>query len=313
MKKKNTPSTPTPHDAAFRSFLTSPDVARDFLTLHLPPELLAQCDLDTLHLESGSFVEPDLRQYASDILWSMKTTDGHVGYIYALVEHQSSDDKFMAFRQLRYAIAAMQRHYEQHKRLPLVIPVLFYHGERSPYPYTTDWLDCFDNPELARKIYTRPFPLVDVTVMDDGDIMQHRRMAALTLLMKHIRQRDLMELLDTLPQVMVEWISPDQVRVLINYMVNAGDSPSPEFMRALAERLPKHEDDLMTIAERLEQKGIEKGIALGEHRGLEKGMALGEHQGLEKVARNMLADGMGIAQVMRLTGLSEEQLRKITH
>ncbi|OSK25420.1 putative cytoplasmic protein [Escherichia coli M056] len=69
----------------------------------------------------------------------------------------------------------------------------------------------------------------------------------------------------------------------------------------------------MTIAERLEQKGIEKGIALGEHRGLEKGMALGEHQGLEKVARNMLADGMGIAQVMRLTGLSEEQLRKITH
>ncbi|OSK32319.1 transposase [Escherichia coli M056] len=141
--------------------------------------------------------------------------------------------------------------------------------------------------------------------MDDGDIMQHRRMAALTLLMKHIRQRDLMELLDTLPQVMVEWISPDQVRVLINYMVNAGDSPSPEFMRALAERLPRHEDDLMTIAERLEQKGIAKGI--------EQGIMLGEHQGLEKVARNMLADGMGIALVMRLTGLSEEQLRKITH
>ena len=86
MKKKNTPSTPTPHDAAFRSFLTSPDVARDFLTLHLPPELLAQCDLDTLHLESGSFVAPDLRQYASDILWSMKTTDGHDGYIYTLRE-----------------------------------------------------------------------------------------------------------------------------------------------------------------------------------------------------------------------------------
>ncbi|EJV1807554.1 Rpn family recombination-promoting nuclease/putative transposase, partial [Salmonella enterica] len=74
-KKKNT-TTPTPHDAAFRSFLANPDVARDFLELHLPAELRAVCNLDTLKLESGTFVEEDLRQYASDILWSMKTTDG---------------------------------------------------------------------------------------------------------------------------------------------------------------------------------------------------------------------------------------------
>lgn len=33
-------------------------------------------------------------------------------------------------------------------------------------------------------------------------------------------------------------ISPEQVRVLINYMVNAGEAPAPEFMRALAQRLP---------------------------------------------------------------------------
>ncbi|EHU7964406.1 Rpn family recombination-promoting nuclease/putative transposase [Escherichia coli] len=32
---------------------------------------------------------------------------------------------------LRYAVAAMQRHFEQHHELSLVIPLLFYHGERS--------------------------------------------------------------------------------------------------------------------------------------------------------------------------------------
>lgn len=67
-------------------------------------------------------------------------------------------------------------------------------------------------------MYSNAFPLVDVTVIDDNDIMNHRRMAALTLLMKHIRQRDMMELLDSLPRVMVEWISPEQVRILIHYM-----------------------------------------------------------------------------------------------
>lgn len=107
MKKKNT--TPTPHDATFRQFLTQPDIARDFMELHLPAELRAVCDLSTLKLESGSFVEDDLRQYFSDVLYSLKTTGGD-GYIHVLIEHQSSPDKHMAFRLIRYAVAAMQRY-----------------------------------------------------------------------------------------------------------------------------------------------------------------------------------------------------------
>lgn len=148
-KKKNT-TTPTPHDAAFRSFLANPDVARDFLELHLPAEYRQLCDLSTLKLEPATFVEPDLHQYASDILWSVKTTGGEDGYVYTLIEHQSTENLYMPFRMLRYSVAAMQRHLEQHKTLPLVIPVLFYHGERSPYPYSMNWLGCFENPALVR-------------------------------------------------------------------------------------------------------------------------------------------------------------------
>lgn len=71
----------------------------------------AICDLSTLKLESGSFVEDDLRQYFSDVLYSLKTTAGD-GYIHVLVEHQSTPDKSMAFRLSRYAVVAMQRHPE---------------------------------------------------------------------------------------------------------------------------------------------------------------------------------------------------------
>lgn len=96
-KKKNT-TTPTPHDAAFRSFLANPDVARDFLELHLPAEYRQLCDLSTLKLEPATFVEPDLHQYASDILWSVKTTGGEDGYVYTLIEHQSTENLYMPFR-----------------------------------------------------------------------------------------------------------------------------------------------------------------------------------------------------------------------
>ena len=52
--------TSTPHDAVFKTYLSHPDTARDFLQLYLPETLLKVCDLRTLHLESGHFVEDDM-------------------------------------------------------------------------------------------------------------------------------------------------------------------------------------------------------------------------------------------------------------
>ncbi len=43
-------STSTPHDALFKSFLTHPGTARDFMEIHLPKDLRELCDLDSLKL-----------------------------------------------------------------------------------------------------------------------------------------------------------------------------------------------------------------------------------------------------------------------
>ena len=317
MKKKN--STSTPHDATFRQFLTQPDIARDFMALHLPPALRERCDLSTLKLESGSFVEDDLRQYFSDVLYSLKTTAGE-GYIHVLIEHQSSPDKHMAFRLMRYAVAAMQRHLEAgHKRLPLVIPILFYTGRRTPYPYSTRWLDEFDDSVLADSLYSHSFPLVDVTVIPDDEIMQHRSMAALTLLQKHIRQRDLKELMDRLVTLLRAGDhSSSQVISLVNYIVQAGEvSNAKTFVRQLAQRVPQHENALMTIAQQLEQigleKGLEQGIELGRMEGIEIGLQEGRQVMQLTIARTMLKSGMDRNTVMQMTGLTEDELAQISH
>lgn len=314
MKKKNT--TPTPHDATFRQFLTQPEIARDFMELHLPAELRAVCDLRTLKLESGSFVEDDLRQYFSDVLYSLKTTHGDDGYVHVLIEHQSSPDKHMAFRLLRYAVAAMQRHLEAgHKTLPLVIPVLFYTGKRSPYPYSTRWLDEFTDPALASRLYGEAFPLVDVTIIPDEEIAEHRSMAALTLLQKHIHQRDLAELVDKLvPVLLAGYLSSSQVISLIHYIVQAGETADAEaLVRELAHRVPQHGDALMTIAQQLEQKGIEKGMEKGIQLGREEGRCEGEREATLKIARTMLQSGLDRETVMKMTGLNEDDLALIRH
>lgn len=304
MEKKNNP---TPHDATFRQFLTHPDVARDFMQLHLPENLLAICDLNTLKLESGSFVEEDLRQYYSDILYSLRTLNGD-GYIHVLIEHQSTPDRHMAFRLLRYAVAAMQRHLDAgHKRLPLVIPVLFYAGKRSPYPWSTRWFDEFEDPHVAEALYSGAFPLVDVSVIPDDEIMTHRSMAALTLLQKHIRQRDMATLTDRLSSLlMADYLSSPQVLTLINYLLQAGESADYEaFVRELAQRVPQHGDALMTIAQQLEQKGVDIGMV--------KGRAEGEREATLKIARAMLQNGLEHKTIMEMTGLTSDELAKLRH
>jgi len=91
---------------------------------------------------------------------------------------------------------------------------------------------------------------------------------------------------------------------LIHYIIQAGESADAQaFVRELAQRVPQHEDELMTIAQQLEQKGIEKGIEkgiqLGEQRGIEKGRQEGEREAALKIARAMLTSGLDRDSVMK--------------
>ncbi|HGY5077627.1 Rpn family recombination-promoting nuclease/putative transposase [Citrobacter freundii] len=298
--KKSTTS--TPHDAVFKRFLAHPETARDFLDIWLPESLRDLCKLDTLKLESGSFVEEDLRASYSDVLWSLQTTKGN-GYIYALIEHQSSPDAHMAFRLMRYAIAAMQRHLDAgYKTLPLVVPILFYHGVESPYPFSLSWLDEFAEPEIARQLYDAPFPLVDITVVSDDEIMQHRRMALLELVQKHIRERDLTLLVDKLTVLLVkEHANDSQIETLFNYLLQSGSATRFEvFIRRLAGRVPQHKERLMTIAECLRESGRKEGKLEGKQEG-KQDEAL-------RIAHAMLEKGIDRDLVLLITGLSIDEL-----
>lgn len=287
----------TPHDAVFRQMLMNQAVAKDFLQLYLPAPFLAICELDSLQLVSGSFVEEDLRASYSDILYSLRTRHGP-GYVYALIEHQSTPDKLMAFRLLRYALAAMQRHLDAgHDTLPLVVPILFYHGKVT-LALARNWQQLFAEPALAKALYSGDFPLVDLTVMPDNQIVRHRRMAMLELLQKHIRHRDLAELQVPLIALMTQgYLTEAQLNTLLRYMLQAGTTEHPgALIRALAAQSPRHKELMMTIAEWLEEKGRKQG------------QQEGEQEATRSIAARMLARGLERQIVRELTGLSDEEL-----
>ncbi|MEA9393673.1 Rpn family recombination-promoting nuclease/putative transposase, partial [Acerihabitans sp. TG2] len=250
------------HDALFKKFLGDIEVARDFLDIHLPASLRQRCDLSTLAMESSTFIKNNLRSRYSDMLYSVQTTGGP-GYIYTVIEHQSRPEKKMPFRMLGYCLEAMQQHLDQgHKQLPVVIPLLFYHGRTSPYPYTTYWLDCFADPELAKSVYTQAFPLIDLTTLPDDEIMTHRRVAVLELIQKHIRTRDMLELSNDIARLISQWALPHaQFRSLMFYIAECGTTSNAEqFLHNIDQNTTDYREDVMTIAEQLRQQGMQKGI-----------------------------------------------------
>lgn len=91
---------------------------------------------------------------------------------------------------------------------------------------------------------------------------------------------------------------------MINYITQTGEEKDAEaFLRGLAQKVPQHEEELMTIAQQLEQKGLEKGILPGEQKGrLESKL---------EIAGRLLLSGMPRVSVKELTGLSEDELARI--
>ena len=147
--------------------------------------------------------------------------------------------------------------------------------------------------------------LVDVTVVPDDEIVQHRRVALLELIQKHIRQRDLMGLIDQLVVLLVtECANDSQITALLNYILLTGDEARfKAFISELTRRMPHHRERIMTIAERIHNDGW----LLGRERGRKEGKVEGERS----LLRLLLQNGADPEWIQRYTGLSAGQMQAL--
>lgn len=133
----------------------------------------------------------------------------------------------------------------------------------------------------------------------------------LELLQKHIRKRDLSELLDPLITLLTQdHLTDTQLSVLVNYMLKAGNAAEPgALIRQLAQGAPQYKEQLMTIAEWLEEKGRTEGL----RKGLEQWLAQGREAEARAIARKMLANGLEPGLIASVTGITPEELSTLSH
>ena len=61
---------------------------------------------------------------------------------------------------------------EGHKKLPIIINEVIYAGNKSPYPYSVDIINMFENPGLAKELMFKPPKLTDLTVKNDEELVK---------------------------------------------------------------------------------------------------------------------------------------------
>ena len=301
----------SPHDNLFKSALAFKEVALDFYTQHIPTHVQEHMNFTTMELCKNTFLDTKLKTSSADVLYRLQINDSP-GYIYTLLEHQSSVDSLLAFRLLGYVVEIMRMHLKEVGKttLPVVYCVVFYTGQK-PYTATLDLFDLFgENKALASSLLFKSYQLINVNEISDDELSQYTQAGFFEFVMKHIYERDFSIFLEKLfcwiNAIELQFNDSDYLKVVLEYTLDQAKAEVQQFKEAARRYLsPEWEEKIMTFAQHFRQEGMEKGV--------EKGRAEGTHLGIEKTleAAALLQQGMALETVARKTGLTLEDVAKI--
>ena len=180
---------PTPHDVFFKRCWGKKNVARDFLKATLPENLVLMAEWSSFELCSENLVGEDLDLHMVDVLYRVKFKNRQ-GYMFQLIEAQSTVDRFMPLRIMMYVLKLIERHRKncKSKYLPMVVVTVLYNGE-AKYNGPRCFFELFgENETLMQELLLQPFRLIDLSTYPDKKIDAWQDASIPSLVFKHGRK-----------------------------------------------------------------------------------------------------------------------------
>lgn len=311
----------TPHDALFKAFFSEPAHAVDVLRSALSAEAAACIDWSSLELASGSYVDEELRERQSDLLFRARTSDGDV-LLHVLFEHQSREDAWMVFRMLRYAVRIWERELADgaHVLAP-VVPVVLHHstrGWRAPRRLSERMIA---PPGLAAFVPGFEIVVDDVSRLSDEELTRRLRHASAQLVLRLFRDGRatddpaawLLGARRLIEDVARSRSDREVLWLMIRYLweVARVDDPAP-FLDAVRLTMgDPMKERASTLAEAVHQRGLQQGL----REGIEQGIEQGRRRGLVSSLLELLDEKFGAPDDetrARVEGASDDELTRWT-
>ena len=329
-------SAENPHDAFFKDILANIAHAKALMRYILPADIVASLDWNKMEPQKDTFITSAGRELRADALFKLPFKEaGKNDYVYLLVEHKSSQQPGINM-QLRSYVTHI--HNNQTGFHP-VIPIVFYHG-RAKWKRPSRLSDASPLPEKYRKVFMRFIPqtgaqdylLFDALATElarlPSPLPKELPLALIGHIYHHVFQKiwrrpdEIGKNFSFLAQLFI--IDEDMAEKIVYYLSNYHKMDRA----VILERLNPEgkENAMLTYTEMKEgliqegmqkgiQKGMQKGIQKGMQKGIQKGMQKGRQEGIEEgvhnLARNMVTEGLAVETIVRITGLSEQEVQAL--
>lgn len=285
---------PHPHNRLFWAAMERPAHAAALLRDLVPDSLGALIDWDTLHGETGSFIDPALAARHSDLVFSARLRTETESFAYAILEHQSTSDRTMPLRTLTYEVRIWNRICKMNP-LAQLSPIVVVVVSHAPGGWTQarTLAELFDpavpaNAALARLVPDVPLIIDDLTQCSNEDLRRRTLPAFPKLALWLLRDaRDRKRLLknfdswiDLFEEVEHGPDGHDAITSLIVYLFQVIDPRHHDELRAKLRLLGSRTKDIaMSIYDMLLQQGFANGEKMGRAKGRKEGRAEGRKKG----------------------------------
>lgn len=275
-----------PHDKFFKETLGKVEVAKDFLNNYLPDSIMKIVEMDTLEPQKDSFINKELQEVFSDMLFRVNINNRE-GYIYFLFEHKSYTSKNISFQLLKYMLEIWEAkiNKERIEELPIIIPLVIYHG-KNKWNVSTNLGEMINGykelPEDVRKYIPEcEYLLYDISGYTDEEIKGGVINKIVMTTLRDIQTKDIEGVIESIYKV-IEYLTElgdkqtgiEYFETLMKYIFNARIDLTKEAIIKVMDKIestyPEGSDLVMTLAEKFREEGKEKGIEIGEVKSLIK-------------------------------------------
>ena len=275
-----------PHDKFFKETFGKVEVAKDFLNNYLPGSIMKIVDMSTLEPQKDSFINKELQEVFSDMLFRVNINNRE-GYIYFLFEHKSYTSKNISFQLLKYMLEIWESkmNKERIQELPIIIPLVIYHG-KNKWNISTNLGEMINGykelPEDVRKyIPEYEYLLYDISGYTDEEIKGGVINKIVMTTLRDIQTKDIEGVIESIYK-MIEYLIEledkqtgiEYFETLMKYVFNARVDLTKEAIIKVMDKIestyPEGSDLVMTLAEKFREEGKEKGIEIGEVKSLIK-------------------------------------------
>lgn len=318
-EKKNTHIS-NPHDAFIKQLLRNKTEAVSFIKGVLPDDIKKQVDYESLHLSTNSYINKDLQESFSDIVYTGTYKKEYPVEIAFIIEHKSELQPYHLKMQLTgYFYGYGSRYIKKKERPAIPIMIVLYHGKRKIRDEPLWKFFGRVPPELHHFLPDFDVIISSFNSYDDNDIktlFDSARLRAAVFVMRDIQKKlafidAFYKALKELSDLFGKQEGFDFLISLLYYFENISEEKAAQAEKILTEFKQKGGKTMNIIEEALD-KGLKKGRNEGRREGHREGHREGRKEGeLYRAAQSaleMIKLGMDNDLISGITYLSKDEI-----